>query len=84
MAERQPGLRYRVVGIRDDGSRDARYSNLSWLTAEEVRIAMARSGFYHCVIVEDQADFKVTPAPAVLARAPSHNAIRSPRLHRRG
>src|SRR5215831_3953465 len=34
MAERQPGLRYRVVGIRDDGSRDARYSKLSWLTAE--------------------------------------------------
>ena len=83
MAERQPGLRYRVVGIRADGSRDARYSNLSWQTAEEVKIAMTRSGFYHGVIVEDQADFKVTPAPALLAGVASRNTIRSPRLRRR-
>ena len=76
MAERQLGLRYRVVGIRADGSRDARYSNLSWLTAEEVRIAMARSGFYDCVVIEDMAEFDVPHPPALLARAAARKAAR--------
>jgi len=76
MAERQPGLRYRVVGIRADGSRDARYSNLSWMTADQVKIAMARSGFYDCVVIEDMAEFDVPHPPALLARAVARKAAR--------
>jgi hypothetical protein len=55
MSERQTNLHYRVVGIRRDGTRDARYRNLSFQTAELVRNAMIQAQFYRQVIVEDQS-----------------------------
>jgi hypothetical protein len=55
MAERLTDLHYRVVGIRRDGTRDARYRNLSLLTAEQVRYAMVQARVYEQVVVEDQS-----------------------------
>jgi hypothetical protein len=55
MAERLTDLCYRVVGIRRDGTRDARYRNLSLLTAEQVRAAMIQARLYEQVVVETQS-----------------------------
>jgi len=48
------GLHYRVVGIRPDGTRDPRYRNLSFETAERVRHAMIQARVYDLVVIEDQ------------------------------
>jgi len=53
--------RYRVVGIRADGSRDARYRNLSRETAHQVRHAVVVSCIYRRVVVEDQNSEKEEP-----------------------
>ena len=47
-------MHYRVVGIHSDGTRDARYRNLSLLTAEQVKVAMIQAQLYRQVVVEDQ------------------------------
>ena len=54
MIDRQDGLHYRVVGIKKDGTRDPRYRNLSWLTAEQVQRAMLLARLYADVVIEDQ------------------------------
>jgi hypothetical protein len=54
MHELRSKLHYRVVGIRRDGTRDARYCNLSPLTAEQVKAAMIQAQMYRQVVVEDQ------------------------------
>jgi hypothetical protein len=54
MPVRQTEMHYRVVGIRHDGTRDARYRNLSALTAEQVKLAMIQAQLYQQVVVEDQ------------------------------
>jgi hypothetical protein len=54
MTHLREGLHYRVVGIRSDGTRDPRYRNLSWETAERVRYAMIQARVYDLVVIEDQ------------------------------
>ena len=71
MIDRQDGLHYRVVGIKKDGTRDPRYRNLSWLTAEQVQRAMLLSRLYADVVVEDQ----------LAVTLPVHH-VRSPRAMR--
>jgi len=46
--------RYRVVGIRRNGTRDVRSENLTWATAEAVQVAMLASREYRRVIIEPQ------------------------------
>ena len=46
--------RYRVVGIRPDGTRDVRSQNLFRATAEAVEAAMLESGEYQWVVIEVQ------------------------------
>jgi hypothetical protein len=54
MAEQLTDLCFRVVGIRRDGTRDARYPNLSLLTAEQVKAAMIQARLYEQVVIEKQ------------------------------
>jgi hypothetical protein len=54
MSERRTELHYRVVGIHSNGTRDDRYRNLSFLTAEQVKVAMIRAQLYRQVVIEDQ------------------------------
>jgi hypothetical protein len=54
MPEITDDLRYRVVGIRANESRDVRFENLSFLTAEMVMDAMKLSRFYSRLLIEDQ------------------------------
>ena len=66
MIHRLDGLRYQVVGIRGDGSRDVRYRNLSWQTAEQVKVAMIVSLSYDQVVIEDQLVRKLPAFKAIL------------------
>jgi hypothetical protein len=50
-----------MVGIRADGSRDRRYSNLSRETAHHVRDAVIVSRIYSRVVIEDQKPGKEEP-----------------------
>ena len=61
MPHRRKGLRYRVVGIRADGSREPLYSKLSRETAHQVRDAVIVSRIYRRVVVEDQKSGKEEP-----------------------
>jgi hypothetical protein len=54
MIQLRDGLHYRVVGVKADGSRDRRYRNLSFETAERVRYAMIQARVYDLVVIEDQ------------------------------
>jgi hypothetical protein len=54
MNKLRDSLRYRVVGIRANASRDVRFENLSLETAEMVLDAMIISKFYRSIVVEDQ------------------------------
>jgi hypothetical protein len=58
MIHLRDGLHYRVVGIKANGTRDPRYRNLSWETAERVRYAMMQAHVYHHVVIEDQRETK--------------------------
>ena len=51
-------LRYRVVGIRRDGTRDVRSQNLFRATAEAVEIALLASRQYRRVVIEVQRNRK--------------------------
>jgi len=46
--------RFRVVGIRRNGTRDVRSTNLTWPTAEVVQIALREIGYYRRVVIEPQ------------------------------
>jgi len=46
--------RYRVVGIRRNGTRDVRSENLTWVTAESVQVALLASRAYRHVVIEPQ------------------------------
>jgi hypothetical protein len=86
MAERQTDLHYRVVGIRRDGTRDARYGNLSLQTAEQVRFAMVQAQLYREVVVEDQSlvrQFLDAPSHAHKRIRSRSNRGRISRRHRR-
>jgi len=52
--QKHTGRRYRVVGIRRDGTRDVRSQNLFRATAEAVEAAMLESGEYQRVVIEVQ------------------------------
>ena len=52
------GLHYRVVGVNADGTRDPRYCDLSFRTAEWVRHAMLQARAYERVVIEDQRKAK--------------------------
>src|SRR5262245_3932974 len=64
-------LHYLVVGIRRDGTRDARYRNLSLQTAEQVRMAMVQAGLYRQVVIEDQSLLRLSATQQLATRRPA-------------
>ena len=52
------GLTYRVVGIRADGARDVRASNLLKATAESLKALMKSWSEYERVVVEPEPQTK--------------------------
>jgi hypothetical protein len=58
MAHRKERHCFRVGGIRANESRDARYSNLSWETAQQDRYATIQAGLYQQVVIEHQLERK--------------------------
>jgi hypothetical protein len=59
MVNKRGDLRFRVVGFRAKDSRDVRFENLSFETAEMVKSALIVSRFYSRIVIEDQADDSV-------------------------
>jgi len=55
-ADREGRVRYRVVGIRRDGTRDVRSSNLFKVTAEAVQVALLAERRYKRVVVEREPE----------------------------
>jgi hypothetical protein len=55
-ADREGQIRYRVVGIRRDGTREVRSSNLFKATAEAVQVALLAEHRYKRVVVEREPE----------------------------